>query len=168
MLHDERIGIIVLQEAHLTEGIVDEIHNLYGTRMKVLFSQGDNQRAARVAFVLNKDLAIHRGTTLHEIIPGRALLISIPWHVNLMLTILNIYAPNAPSDNENFWKQLLLAFNTNPFPYPDILLGDFNVVEDTIDRLPSHNDNTNTREALFEFRSQLELIDGWRTFMRVP
>ena len=81
-----------------------------------------------------------------------------------MLTILNIYAPNAPSDNEKFWKDLQLAFNTNPFPYPDILLGDFNIVEDAINRLPSHNNNANTREVLFEFRSQLELIDGWRTY----
>ena len=144
MLRDERICIIALQETYLTEEIVDDIHNLYGTRMKILFSQGDNHRAAGVAFVLNKNLAIHRGTIIHDIIPGRALLISIPWHANLMLTILNIYAPNAPSDNEKFWKDLQLAFNTNPFPYSDILLGDFNVVEDAIDRLPSHNDNANT------------------------
>ena len=132
----KKIGIIALQEAHLTEDIVDKIHNLYGTRMKVRFSQGNNQHAARVTFVLNKDLVIHRGTIIHEMIPGHALLVSIPWHTDLMLTILNIYTPNAPSDNKNFWRQLLLAFNTNLFPYPDILLGDFNIVEDTIDRLP--------------------------------
>jgi hypothetical protein len=101
---------------------------------------------------------------MHEIIPGHTLLVSIPWHANLMLTILNIYAPNTPSDSGEFWNELQPPFNTNLFLYPDILLGDFNVVKDTIDRLPSHNDNTNTQEALSEFHSQLELINGWRTY----
>ena len=68
-----------------------------------------------------------------------------------MLTIPNVYAPNSPPDNKNFWNELDQAFNTNPFPYLDILLGDFNVVEDAIDRLPSRNDNANTRNALFNF-----------------
>ena len=45
VLRDTRIGIIALQEAHLTEEVVNEIHTLFSSRMKVIFSQGDNPRA---------------------------------------------------------------------------------------------------------------------------
>jgi hypothetical protein len=48
LLRDTRTGIIALQETHLTEESVNEIHNLFGLRMKVIFSQGDNPRAAGV------------------------------------------------------------------------------------------------------------------------
>jgi exonuclease III len=130
--------------------------------MKVIFSQGDNPRAAGVAFVINKDLSIYQGVVTHELIPGRALLISIPWHSNLLLTILNVYAPNTPTENEKFWRNLSESLDSQLVPYPDILLGDFNMVEDAIDRLPSHSDNTNTCNALSDLKKQLDVKDGWR------
>ncbi|KIJ48464.1 hypothetical protein M422DRAFT_247801 [Sphaerobolus stellatus SS14] len=43
-----------------------------------------------------------------------------------------------------------------------MLLGDFNVVEDSIDRLPAHNDPQGPREALANFKSLFGLLDGWR------
>ena len=162
LLCDTCTGIIALQETHLTEESVNDIHNLFGSRMKVIFSQGDNPRAAGVAFVINKDLSIYQGVVTHKLIPGRALLISIPWHSNLLLTILNVYAPNAPMENEKFWRDLSESLNSQLVPYPDILLGDFNMVEDAIDRLPSHSDNANTCNALSDLKRQLNVKDGWR------
>lgn len=41
------------------------------------------------------------------------------------------------------------------------MLGDFNPVEDCIDRLPCHPDDTNTVAALGELKSNLNLADGW-------
>jgi exonuclease III len=164
LLRDSRTGIIALQETHLTEETVDEIHTLFSSRMKVVFSQGDNTRAAGVAFVINKDLSIHQGIVTHELIPGRALLMSVPWHSNLLLTILNVYAPNAPAENEKFWQDLSGLLDSELVPYPDILLGDFNMVEDAIDRLPSHSDNANTCRALSNLKKQLDIRDGWRNY----
>jgi len=164
VLRDTRTGIIALQEAHLTEETMNEIHTLFGSRMKVIFSQGNIPRAAGVAFVINKDISIHQGIITHELIPGRALLISVPWHSNLLLTILNVYAPNAPSENEKFWKDLSDSLDSQLIPYPDILIGDFNMVEDAIDRLPSHSDNASTCNALSDLKKQLSVMDGWRNF----
>jgi exonuclease III len=164
VLRDTRTGIISLQEAHLTEEVVNKIHTLFSSRMKVTFSQGDNPRAAGVAFVINKDISIHQGIVTHELVPGCALLISIPWHSNLLLTILNIYAPNTPSENKKFWQGLSNSLDSQLVPYPDILMGDFNMVEDTIDCLPSHNDNANACNALSDLKKQLSVIDGWRSF----
>jgi hypothetical protein len=42
------------------------------------------------------------------------------------------------------------------------MLGDFNLVEQAIDRLPMHNDRENTVEALAKIKDKLSLMDGWR------
>jgi len=36
------------------------------------------------------------------------------------------------------------------------------MVEDAIDRLPSHSDNANTCNALSDLKRQLDVKDGWR------
>jgi hypothetical protein len=42
------------------------------------------------------------------------------------------------------------------------MLGDFNIVEDSIDRLPCHSDNHNAVEALQDLKTLLHLEEGWR------
>jgi len=60
--------------------------------------------------------------------------------LQLLLTILNVYAPNTPTENEKFWRDLAESLDSQLIPYPDILVGDFNMVKDAIDRLPSHSE----------------------------
>ena len=45
---------------------------------------------------------------------------------------------------------------------PDLMVGDFNMVEDSLDRLPSHSDQGGTTEALDDLKQLLEVEDGWR------
>jgi len=40
------------------------------------------------------------------------------------------------------------------------MAGDFNMVEDSLDRLPSHSDQEDTTEALDNFKQLLGLEDG--------
>src|SRR5229473_2827867 len=44
------------------------------------------------------------------------------------------------------------------------MLGDFNLVEDALDRLPSHEDAPGPVSKLDSFKSKIHLQDGWRTF----
>jgi exonuclease III len=118
---------IGVQEAHLTQEHVDGLHTLFGKRLQIHFSQGPNINAQGVAIVLNKELTNIKGVDQQNIIPGRAMLITLPWHSNLSLTILNIYAPNAPSENQTFWETLDLEWDRQGLPLPDIMLGDFNI-----------------------------------------
>lgn len=76
------------------------------------------------------------------------------------LNILNVYAPNDPSENQRFWETI--HDNIINLPQPDVLLGDFNIVEDSIDRIPAHPDHTNAVNALRALKSHLNLQDGWR------
>jgi hypothetical protein len=90
------------------------------------------------------------------------MLLTLPWHTDLTLTILNVYAPNAHNENEQFWDTLETKWSDMNLPFPDIMLGDFNIVEDAIDRLPSHKDPSHAVIALDSLRSTLQLKDGWR------
>jgi len=163
-MKESKINLLTVQETHLTQEDVDNIHELYGTRLRIIFSQGDNHRAAGVATVINKERTMHTNIEEYELIPGRALLTRIPWHGDNLVTILNIYAPNDHLENEAFWKELKQKLMTRNIPRPDLMMGDFNIVEDAIDRLPAHQDHLGATQALHELRSMLRLEDGWRGY----
>ena len=91
------------------------------------------------------------------------MLITIQWHANLVISILNIYAPNFPTKNGQFWEKVKTQLITWRIPKPDSMIGDFNIVEDGINRLPCRHDNVLATEKLQELRNHLSLIDGWRT-----
>jgi hypothetical protein len=93
--------------------------------------------------------------------PGRALLAQIPWYGDLLLTVLNIYALNDHAKSEAFFKDLKLKFKTRTFPLLDIMMGDFNIIEDAIDRLPAHGDHEEATQVLYNLRTLLRLKDGW-------
>jgi len=164
LMRESKINMLTIQETHLKQEEVDDLHNLFGTRLKILFSQGANHRAAGVAIVLNKDCSMHKNVEEYEMIPGRALLARIPWHGDLLLMVLNIYAPNNHTESEAFFKELKLKFETKAFPLPDLMMGDFNVVEDAIDRLPAHTDHEGATQALYDLRALLGLKDRWRQY----
>jgi exonuclease III len=162
MVKECRIAVLAVQEAHLTQQHVDNLHQLFGKRLQIHFSQGPNSNAQGVAIVLNRELTNIKGIRKWEIIPGRAMLMTLPWHADLLLTILNVYAPNAHNENQKFWEELSTVWEEQDLPKPDIMLGDFNIVEDAIDRLPSHHDPPGPVKSLDTLRASFHLLDGWR------
>jgi ribonuclease HI/exonuclease III len=163
LLRDNKIGILAVQESHLDDDKIIRLETLFPKRIKILHTADPNTINAKgVAIVMNKELTNTSNVTTYEIIPGRALLLKTNWHANQTLTILAIYAPNNPVENKEFWLQLLTKWQTRNLPRPDIMLGDFNIVEDSIDRLPCHPDNTEATEALQDLKSELLLQDSWR------
>ncbi|OBZ72435.1 Transposon TX1 uncharacterized protein [Grifola frondosa] len=163
LMKERQIGVLALQETHLTEDAVGSLQSMYGRRLVILSSPSpDKANAKGVAFVLNRDVANAKDVVMQTVVPGRAILLTLPWHQSLTLRILNIYAPNAPQENEAFWSELSEYWRSSNLPKPDILLGDFNVTEDAIDRLPAHHDTPGAIEALHLLKEQLHLQDGWR------
>ncbi|KIJ09914.1 hypothetical protein PAXINDRAFT_86789 [Paxillus involutus ATCC 200175] len=158
---DQQIGMLALQETHLTKTEEDAINDTFHHRLHVLSSLDPTSPNAKgVAIVINKQLTNSKNIRTFDIIPGRALLARIPWHKESHLNILNVYAPNDSTSNETFWTELLSK--VQGLPKPDIILGDFNLVEDALDRLPPHLDAHAATEALAQLRASLRLTDGWR------
>ncbi|RDB23311.1 Transposon TX1 uncharacterized protein [Hypsizygus marmoreus] len=164
VVRENRIAILATQETHLSDTHADEINDRF-CNLRVIHSiDADHPNAKGVAIVLNKRLTNVENIETYEIIPGRALMIVIPWHAELKLAILNVYAPNAARENGEFWTTLKGKWEdvNSRLPFPDLMLGDFNVVEDAIDRLPSHPDSPTAAEPLADLKSTFQLQDGWR------
>ncbi|KZP29142.1 DNase I-like protein [Athelia psychrophila] len=140
LMREQKIGVLAIQEAHLTTEFVEQISDLFQRRLHIIWSQGENKNAAGVAFVVNKELANIEKIKLIEIIPGRAAMITLPWNHDRTLCILNIYAPNDQGDSGIFWTEIINEMDKKKIDSPDIMMGDFNTVEDSIDRLPNKSD----------------------------
>jgi exonuclease III len=161
MLVSEKIGILCLQETHLTQDQTDEINNVY-TNVKIFSSIDPNQPNAQgVAIALNGRITNMRNVKVTDMIPGRAILMELPWHKNEILTILNIYAPNESNKNKDFWKNLNEKWSNrnSTLPFPDIMTGDFNMTEDQINGSNGANDPTETTNAIAKLKQSLNHCD---------
>jgi exonuclease III len=77
--------------------------------------------------------------------------------------LLGVYAPNNQVEKVKFWKDIEDHFRTNMgLQKPDMMGGNFNMVEDAIDRLPMHEDTYSQIKALDDLKRRLNLRDGWR------
>ncbi|RDX41343.1 DNase I-like protein, partial [Lentinus brumalis] len=164
VVRDGKIAIMALQESHLTPERRDNLNNLFGATLHVLASYDPtNARGARgVAFALNKRLVNVETATLKEIEAGRAAILTLPWTHGRTLNIMNIYAPNEAGENQAFWERRTAELVQHQYTSPDILLGDFNIVEEAIDRLPPRQDPPEAVAHLRKFRETAGLTDGWR------
>ncbi|KAF8079077.1 Endonuclease/exonuclease/phosphatase [Lyophyllum atratum] len=168
LMREKRIGILLVQESHLTEERKDDIEKLFGNRLKLYISMDPDSPSARggVAVALNRSLTNVEGVKVTEVVAGRALLVQSNWHLEEKISVLVVYAPNVTSsdgrENASFWERVSTFFANRPNLKVDILTGDFNVVEDLVDRLPMRSDPLVATAALKELTSRLGLLDGWR------
>ena len=162
-MREKGIGILAIQEAHLDDAGVNLIHDLYGRWLRVHHSADPNNPtgARGVAVVLNREIVDIANVVATEVIPGRAILVRLRWHREKTLTVLNVYAPNATTKNTVFWSTLQESRAINRTP-PEVILGDFNIVESLIDRLPMREDPAPAILALQAFISEMQVVDGWR------
>ncbi|RDX53125.1 hypothetical protein OH76DRAFT_1454029 [Lentinus brumalis] len=122
-----------------------------------------NPTGARgVAFALNKRLVDTCNVTRFNLLPGRALAIQLNWTNGKQLTLLNVYAPNHMPENAVFWPAVRESLTRRRAPKVDIMLGDLNMVDCALDRLPPRKDPEDAATALGSLVTGLSLIDGWR------
>ena len=163
IMRERNLGILAVQETHLTDDLADQFNALFGDKFALYHSPDPDTRNARgVALVLNRRFLNTQGISTTTMIPGRAILISLPWHNETRINILAVYSPNSPREIKDFWKSISDKTGSDPLLKPNITLGDFNLVEDPIDRIPSRPDDSQATDQLKEFRSKHNLIDGWR------
>ena len=157
------IAVLAVQESHMTDDLAAQLEQLAGNSFHLEWSPDpDSQNAKGVAFMLNKTLIATENVRTVVIVPGRAMIAKIPWKNDETITVLNIYAPNIPSEARDFWKQVQEGLRRVEPMKPNVMLGDFNLVEDALDRIPSGTDDTQTLDLLKSVRTNLNVIDGWR------
>ena len=91
--------------------------------------------------------------------------IEIPWDEDSKLRIMNVYAPTRNTKKLTFWRELLETVRNNQNLHPDIIIGDFNMVENPeIDRLNNRRgaDPIAARDMLANLTIELNLVDRWR------
>ncbi|KAG1797202.1 Endonuclease/exonuclease/phosphatase [Suillus variegatus] len=163
-VRDKKIGVLCLQETHLTTDHHNQIDTLFSRHLRVL-STSDPIRpgnSAGIAFVLNKEITNTMDATMKVLIPGRAAVLSLKWHNNETINIMNIYAPNNANEHRNFWEKINSEWSRTHTGNIDFMVGDFNITEEPIDRAPARYDQESATEALRELRSTLNLQDTWR------
>lgn len=74
-----------------------------------------------------------RDATPRVVVKGRAPHLDMPWSPELTLSILAVYASNKPRKNQEFWEKIKDKWKKGKWEKPTCMLGDLNVVEDSID-----------------------------------
>ena len=119
---------------HLMDKLADQFETLFGNKPCLLHSLDPTTHNAKgVVIILNKRLIKTEGLTMNTLIPGRAISILLPWYNNQHIDIMVIYALNHPTKIREFWTTIMAKTNANPSLKPNIVLGDFNLVKDSID-----------------------------------
>jgi hypothetical protein len=90
----------------------------------------------------------------------QVLMATVTWHREHRMHVLAVYAPNNPSDNSAFWDDLLTTIKERVLTKLDIILGDFNVMEDPQDRLLPHADDGAAIMALRSLTAECDVSDG--------
>lgn len=165
IVKESRLAVMAIQEAHLTREKAETLNDLFDSTLRV-YTSPDPQAptAARgVAFVINKRILGESGKAhTTEIVPGRAMKLTLEWEARGTLTITNIYAPNGASENAAFWRTLNREESQGGMGDTDVMLGDFNLVTDAMDRLPARNDQEEPVAELAGLIESKNLFDGWR------
>jgi exonuclease III len=100
IMREKKIGILALQETHIGQVEVEDIHTWFGECLQIYHTIDPTQPNSKgVAIVLNKNITNIIGVQEFKIMPGRAIMVKIPWHRDKMVTALAIYAPNDGSHN---------------------------------------------------------------------
>ncbi|KAH9853408.1 Endonuclease/exonuclease/phosphatase [Lenzites betulinus] len=162
------IGILLLQETHLTAERCADIKRMFKGRLKVLYSAHPDAptRKEGVAVVLNKAQINADGAKVTQIVPGRALQVSVTTRSGDPLHTLCMYAPTSDGTEERraFFRDVRSFYETHPTtPRPHIMAGDFNNVEDRLDRLPESNPDASLEDLdMLKEALGLMLADGWQ------
>lgn len=164
IMKEGRMSILAVQEAHLTEDRIRVLNNVFASQLCVVGSPHDGNQtgACGVAFAITRKHLKNTNIETEVLIPGRAMQITLRWTAARTITLLNVYAPNTPTDNAAFWTKLQEWYERPGTKAPDVMMGDFNMVEDAIDRLPARTDPQSVVDALKSLCMNLNLIDTWR------
>src|SRR5882672_8948777 len=155
----KRIAVMAVQEARMTQ---EDVAQIEGATPKIkIIANGQYSNRLGVAFAINTDLINTEKTEHKTVIPSRASMLKLTWGDSQTLALLNLYAPNNNKEKESFFKKVTAMVKKNEYKNLCIM-GDFNCVENDIDRSPPHRDNKVVVASLNKIIMHHKLVDVWR------
>jgi exonuclease III len=161
IIRKNQIDVIGLQETKLKTKDEEEL-NLENPKMILISNPAEDGNAkAGTAFILNKDKMKNKTWTHTILIQGRLSVLTFKNTETQTFNIINLYSPNDLRLKKEFYKRVLQIISSQQWENP-ILIGDFNMVEQAIDRLPEHQDDNALTKRVNQIINKLEVVDGWR------
>jgi hypothetical protein len=160
LIRKQRVAILGIQEAHLNMEETDRVNN--SNPKVIVINNGVSTTKEGIAFVLNKDLINETEWNHTVLIEGRASRLQIRVEEERGLDIILIYSPNTDKDKIEFWKTLNNKLEEQEGMNNVIIMGDFNSVENPIDRYPHRADEKKVTDEWDKIRLKYKVTDGWR------
>ena len=160
LMRSQGIAILGLQESHLNVDEAEHLNEAY-PRL-IVINNGTSTSKEGVTFVLNKDLINGMKWQHTPIIENRVSILEIETEQNRGLNIVLVYAPNIEAEKIAFWKVLKVKLKEIGNMDNMIVMGDFNSVENALDRYPHREDDENVKQSWKAVRNKFKLVDGWR------
>ncbi|KAI0302474.1 Endonuclease/exonuclease/phosphatase [Russula brevipes] len=163
-IHRHKLAILAVQETHLDQDKLNLIRTQYNKNLEIIGSADPEEPTQRagVAFIINKNKLRPKEISSHVLVPGRALIIKFKWLEGYETSILNIYAPVVRAEQPQFWADVEKERQRLKLNRPNLVIGDFNVTEDAIDRAPARLDNLTAVESIRKIRQDWGIQDAWR------
>ena len=147
--------LFLLQETHVsTKRLADEIARSWPGKCFWSFGRG---KSAGVALFISPRFAGQISRFLFD--PDGRVFSALILLGPLSFNVVNIYAPNTVSDRKTFFERLHDYFISNG---SRIIAGDFNCIDNRLDRLQSCNTSLPDKRCLSAFLSDFSLVDVWR------
>jgi len=160
LIRKNKIAILALQESRLNESEKTKIE-LMCPKIEVI-SNSESTAKEGIAFVINKDQMKDRKLEHKILIKNRMSRLTVKWNEEITIDVVNIYAPNNEKEKIIFFKKANHIIKKLKNKENMIIMGDFNSVEDKLDRLPMTKDDNKVITELQELTGNNKMIDGWR------
>jgi endonuclease/exonuclease/phosphatase family metal-dependent hydrolase len=160
MMRKQRILVLGIQETHLNDEEAEKVKTMC-PKLEII-NNGIHKNKEGVAFVINKELANNMTWDQTTLIEGRASRLKIKVEEERGLDVIVIYAPNNDNEKANFFETLKEKLEQEKELENVIIMGDFNCVEQELDRFPHRKDDEKVTKNWLKIKKKHKLIDGWR------
>jgi len=154
-----RIAVMAIQESHLNNDEVEKIKKMC-PKIEII-SNSEHTTKEGVGFIINKDLTKGMEWNHQIIIKNRASRLTIKVEEERGIDIIVIYAPNEETEKKTFFEELKTKLEGINDIKNMVILGDFNSVENEIDRFPNRKDKQKTIEPWLDLKKKEKKANRW-------
>ena len=160
LIRSQGIAILGIQESHLENDEVETLQERF--QNLIVLNNGVSTSKGGVTFILNKEKVNGMKWTHIPLLEGRVSRLEIEIEQERGINIILVYAPNENKEKSAFWKRMKNKLKEIDNMENIVIMGDFNSVEEALDRYPHREEDAKVERAWSKVRKQLKLIDGWR------